>query len=178
MPVAGILGDQQAALFGQTCFARGEAKNTYGTGSFLLRQHRRGDRALAEQLLTSVASKSATGPPRYVLEGSIAVTGAAVQWLRDQLGLIGSARRGRGAGARASPTTAASTSCPPSPGLFAPHWRDDARGVIVGLTAYARAGHIARAALEATAWQTREVLDAANAVDRGPPDASCASTAA
>jgi glycerol kinase len=165
-PVAGILGDQQAALFGQTCFARGEAKNTYGTGSFLLLNT--GEEIVrCQQLLTSVAAKVGDGPTRYVLEGSIAVTGAAVQWLRDQLGLIGSAAEVE--------TLAASVTdnggvyfVPAFSGLFAPYWRDDARGVIVGLTAFARAGHLARAVLEATAWQTREVLDAANAVTETP----------
>ena len=165
-PVAGILGDQQAALFGQSCFERGEAKNTYGTGSFLLVNT--GEEIVqSPQLLTSVAAKIGTARTRYVLEGSIAVTGAAVQWLRDQLGLIETA---------AEVEQLASTVednggvyfVPAFSGLFAPYWRDDARGVIVGLTAYARAGHIARAVLEATAWQTREVLDAVDAVTEVP----------
>ena len=165
-PVAGILGDQQAALFGQTCFERGEAKNTYGTGSFLLVNT--GDQLVRSQtLLTSVAAKIGDGPTSYVLEGSIAVTGAAVQWLRDRLGLIRTAAEVE--------TLAGSVQdnggvyfVPAFSGLFAPYWRDDARGVIVGLTAYAGAGHIARAVLEATAWQTREVLDEANAVAEVP----------
>ena len=110
------------------------------------------------------ATSSATAPASYVLEGSIAVTGALIQWLRDRLEDHRRRARGRGARARASTTTAASTSCPAFSGLFAPYWRDDARGVIVGLTAYANQGHIARAALEAAAWQSREVVDAANAV--------------
>ena len=165
-PVAGIIGDQQAALFGQSCFERGEAKNTYGTGSFLLVNT--GEEIVqSPQLLTSVAAKIGTAPTHYVLEGSIAVTGAAVQWLRDQLGLIETA---------AEVEQLASTVednggvyfVPAFSGLFAPYWRDDARGVIVGLTAYARAGHIARAVLEATAWQTREVLDAVDAVTEVP----------
>jgi glycerol kinase len=165
-PVAGILGDQQAALFGQTCFERGEAKNTYGTGSFLLLNT--GEEIVhCEQLLTSVAAKVGRGPTTYVLEGSIAVTGAAVQWLRDQLGLISSAAEVEQLAASV-PDNGGVYFVPAFSGLFAPYWRDDARGVIVGLTAYARAGHIARAVLEATAWQTREVLDAANAVAEVP----------
>ncbi|HEY4451685.1 MAG TPA: glycerol kinase GlpK [Solirubrobacteraceae bacterium] len=165
-PVAGIIGDQQAALFGQTCFERGEAKSTYGTGSFLLLNT--GEEIVrCEQLLTSVAAKVGQGPTRYVLEGSIAVTGAAVQWLRDQLGLISSAAEVEQLAASV-PDNGGVYFVPAFSGLFAPYWRDDARGAIVGLTAYARAGHIARAALEATAWQTREVLDAANAVADAP----------
>jgi glycerol kinase len=160
-PIAGILGDQQAALFGQTCFERGEAKNTYGTGSFLLLNT--GQQIVrSDALLTSVAAKLGHQPTTYVLEGSIAVTGAAVQWLRDQLGLIGTAAEIEEL-ARTVHDNGGVYFVPAFSGLFAPHWRDDARGVIVGLTAYARAGHIARAVLEATAWQTREVLDAANA---------------
>jgi glycerol kinase len=161
-PVAGILGDQQAALFGQTCFGRGEAKNTYGTGSFLL-VNTGEDVVRSDTLLTSVGYKLGDGPATYVLEGSIAVTGALVQWLRDRLGIIGSAA--------AVEELAASVEdnggvyfVPAFSGLFAPYWRDDARGVIVGLTAYATRAHIARAALEATAWQSREVVDAVNAV--------------
>ncbi|HEX4436771.1 MAG TPA: glycerol kinase GlpK [Solirubrobacteraceae bacterium] len=158
-PVAGIMGDQQAALFGQTCFAAGEAKNTYGTGSFLL-LNTGPEIVRCRELLTSVAGKVGDAPTSYVLEGSIAVTGAAVQWLRDQLGLISTA---------AEVEQLASTVddnggvyfVPAFSGLFAPHWREDARGTIVGLTAYARSGHLARAVLEATAWQTREVIDAA-----------------
>jgi glycerol kinase len=162
LPVAGILGDQQAALFGQTCFERGEAKSTYGTGSFLLVNT--GQQVVhSDALLTSVAAKVGDGPTLYVLEGSIAVTGAAVQWLRDQLGLIGAAAEVEEL-ALSVPDNGGVFFVPAFSGLFAPRWRDDARGVIVGLTAYARAAHIARAALEATAWQTREVLDAANAV--------------
>ena len=165
-PVAGILGDQQAALFGQTCFEPGEAKSTYGTGSFLLVNT--GERIVrCEGLLTSVGAKVGDGKTRYVLEGSIAVTGAAVQWLRDQLGLIDSAADVERL-ARTVEDNGGVYFVPAFSGLFAPHWRDDARGVIVGLTAYARAGHLARAVLEATAWQTREVLDAANAAAEMP----------
>jgi glycerol kinase len=161
-PLAGILGDQQAALFGQTCFARGEAKNTYGTGSFLLVNT--GEQIVtSDVLLTSVAYRLGDAQPSYALEGSIAVTGALVQWLRDRLGLISSADEVE-ALARTVDDNGGVYFVPAFSGLFAPHWRSDARGVIVGLTAYANRGHLARAALEATAWQTREVVDAANAV--------------
>jgi glycerol kinase len=165
-PIAGVVGDQQAALFGQTCFAAGEAKNTYGTGAFLLLNT--GEQIVrCKELLTSVAAKVAGQPTSYVLEGSIAVTGAAVQWLRDQLGLIDSAG-GVEDLARTVEDNGGVYFVPAFSGLFAPHWREDARGVMVGLTAYARSGHIARAVLEATAWQTREVLDAARAVAELP----------
>ncbi|MGO9322192.1 MAG: glycerol kinase GlpK [Solirubrobacteraceae bacterium] len=161
-PIAGILGDQQAALFGQSCFARGEAKNTYGTGSFLLLNT--GEEIVrSERLLTSVGYKLGEGKPMYVLEGSIAVTGALIQWLRDRLGLIDSAAEVEDL-ARTVDDNGGVYFVPAFSGLFAPYWRDDARGVIVGLTAYANRGHIARAALEATAWQSREVVDEANAV--------------
>jgi glycerol kinase len=165
-PVAGMLGDQQAALFGQTCFSRGQAKNTYGTGSFLL-VNTGPEIVSSQQLLTSVAAKVGDAPTSYVLEGSIAVTGAAVQWLRDQIGLIGTAAEVEEL-ARTVPDNGGVYFVPAFSGLFAPHWRDDARGVIVGLTAYARAGHIARATLEAAAWQTREVLDAVQEVTGEP----------
>jgi len=156
--VAGIVGDQQAALFGQTCFERGEAKNTYGTGSFLLVNT--GEEIVRSQaLLTSVAAQIGRRPARYVLEGSIAVTGAAVQWLRDQLGVIDTAAQVEELASTVQDNGGVYF-VPAFSGLFAPYWRDDARGVIAGLTAYARAGHLARAVLEATAWQTREVLDA------------------
>jgi glycerol kinase len=165
-PVTGILGDQQAALFGQTCFSRGEAKNTYGTGSFLLVNT--GEEIVhSDALLTSVAYRLGEAKPSYVLEGSIAVTGALVQWLRDRLGIISSATEIE-ALARTVEDNGGVYFVPAFSGLFAPHWRPDARGVIVGLTAYANRGHIARAALEATAWQTREVVDAANAVTGVP----------
>jgi glycerol kinase len=161
-PVAGILGDQQAALFGQTCLDRGDAKNTYGTGSFLLLNT--GEEIVrSDALLTSVGYRLGDGPPTYVLEGSIAVTGAAVQWLRDRLQIISSAREVEQL-ARTVQDNGGVYFVPAFSGLFAPRWRDDARGVIVGLTAYANRGHIARAALEAAAWQSREVVDAANAV--------------
>jgi glycerol kinase len=160
--ISGILGDQQAALFGQTCFARGEAKNTYGTGSFLLVNT--GEEIVhTHKLLTSPGYKLGDGAPTYVLEGSIAVTGALVQWLRDRLKIIDSAPEVETL-ARTVDDNGGVYFVPAFSGLFAPRWRDDARGVIVGLTAYANQGHIARAALEATAWQTREVVDAANEV--------------
>ncbi|MGO9487700.1 MAG: glycerol kinase GlpK [Solirubrobacteraceae bacterium] len=165
-PVAGVMGDQQAALFGQSCFRAGEAKSTYGTGSFLLVNT--GDQIVScPELLTSVAGKVGAEPASYVLEGSIAVTGAAVQWLRDQLGLISTAAEVEDL-ARSVEDNGGVYFVPAFSGLFAPRWREDARGVIVGLTAYARAGHIARAVLEATAWQTREVLDAARGVATAP----------
>jgi glycerol kinase len=158
-PVAGVLGDQQAALFGQTCFDRGDAKNTYGTGSFLL-VNTGSEIVRSPHLLTSVGYTTPDSDPAYVLEGSIAVTGALIQWLRDQLQIIDSAPEVE-ALARSVDDNGGVYFVPAFSGLFAPRWRDDARGVIVGLTAYAGRGHIARAALEATAWQTREVIDAA-----------------
>jgi glycerol kinase len=161
-PIAGILGDQQAALFGQTCFERGEAKNTYGTGSFLL-LNTGAEIVRSQKLLTTVGYKLGDGEPAYALEGSIAVTGALVQWLRDRLGLIDTAAEVETL-ARTVEDNGGVYFVPAFSGLFAPYWRDDARGVIVGLTAYANRGHIARAALEATAWQTREVIDEARAV--------------
>jgi glycerol kinase len=165
-PVAGIVGDQQAALLGQGCLRAGEAKNTYGTGSFLLVNT--GEEIIrCRELLTSVAAQLGDGPTSYVLEGSIAVTGAAVQWLRDQLGLIDSAADVERLAASVEDNGGVYF-VPAFSGLFAPHWREDARGVIVGLTAYARAAHLGRAVLEATAWQTREVMDAACAVTQLP----------
>ena len=162
VPIAGILGDQQAALFGQTCFDPGSAKNTYGTGSFLL-VHTGEEIVHTDTLLTSPAYKLGDAPANYVLEGSIAVTGALIQWLRDRLKIISSAPEVE-ALARTVEDNGGVYFVPAFSGLFAPRWRDDARGVIVGLTAYANQGHIARAALEAAAWQSREVVDAANAV--------------
>jgi glycerol kinase len=163
-PLAAVLGDQQAALFGQTCFAPGAAKNTYGTGSFVLANT--GERpARSPNLLTSVGYRVGTRPARYVLEGSIAVTGAAVQWLRDRLGIIPTTAQVEEL-ARTVPDNGGVYFVPAFSGLFAPHWRTDARGAILGLTAYARAAHVARATLEAAAWQTREVTDAvAEALD-------------
>src|SRR3954449_10540526 len=161
-PVAGILGDQQAALFGQTCFSPGDAKNTYGTGSFLL-VNTGEEIAVSDKLLTSVGYKLGDGAATYVLEGSIAVTGALVQWLRDRLKIISSAPEVEDL-ARSVDDNGGVYFVPAFSGLFAPYWRDDARGAILGLTAYAGAGHIARAALESVAWQSKEVVDAANEV--------------
>jgi glycerol kinase len=161
-PIAGILGDQQAALFGQTCFDRGDAKNTYGTGSFLL-VNTGNEIPKTDKLLTSVGYKIGDADATYVLEGSIAVTGALIQWLRDRLKIIDSAEAVEDL-AKTVDDNGGVYFVPAFSGLFAPYWRDDARGAIVGLTAYANQGHIARAALEATAWQTREVVDAANDV--------------
>jgi len=161
-PIAGILGDQQAALVGQTCFAKGDAKNTYGTGSFLLVNT--GTEAVAsDKLVTSVGYKLGDAEAVYVLEGSIAVTGAAVQWLRDRLGIISSAAEVEELAASVEDNGGVYF-VPAFSGLFAPYWRDDARGAILGLTGYAGRGHLARATLEATAWQSREVVDAANEV--------------
>jgi glycerol kinase len=162
VPISGDLGDQQAALFGQTCFDRGSAKNTYGTGSFLL-VNTGEDIVHTDKLLTSPAYKLGDGKATYALEGSIAVTGALIQWLRDRLKIIPNAPAVE-ALARTVDDNGGVYFVPAFSGLFAPRWRPDARGVIVGLTAYANQGHIARAALEATAWQSREVVDAANEV--------------
>jgi len=165
-PVAAILGDQQAALFGQTCFERGAAKNTYGTGSFLLVNT--GEEIVrSDALLTSVAHRLGDAAPAYVLEGAVAVTGGLVQWLRDGLGLISAAAEVEEL-ARSVPDNGGVYIVPAFSGLFAPYWRPDARGVIVGLTAHCGRGHLARAALEATAWQTRDVVDAVNAVTGTP----------
>ena len=161
LPVAAALGDQQAALFGQTCFAAGEAKCTYGTGSFLLLNT--GERLVESThgLLTTVGCRIAGEPPTYALEGSIAVTGALVQWLRDKLGLISSAAEIETL-ARTVEDSGGVYVVPAFSGLFAPYWRSDARGVIAGLTGFTTKGHLARAVLEATAWQTREVIEAMN----------------
>ena len=162
VPVASALGDQQAALFGQTCFQPGEAKCTYGTGSFLLLNTGVTPVRSRHGLLTTVGYQIGEQPATYALEGSIAVTGALVQWLRDNLGLIGSAPEVEDL-ARTVEDNGGCYLVPAFSGLFAPHWRADARGVIVGLTHYITRGHLARAALEATAWQTREVVDAMGA---------------
>jgi len=157
--IAGILGDQQAALVGQTCFKPGEAKNTYGTGCFLLMNV--GEKPVPSNhgLLTTLAYKAGSQPTMYALEGSIAITGALVQWMRDNLGLI--------ANSADIETLAASVTdnggiyfVPAFSGLYAPYWKDNARGVIAGMTRYVTKGHFARAVLEATAFQTREVLEA------------------
>jgi glycerol kinase len=159
VPVAGDLGDQQAALFGQTCYSAGEAKNTYGTGCFMLMNT--GEKPVSSKagLLTTLGYKIGNQKAVYALEGSIAITGALVQWLRDNLGMIEKS---------ADIETLAKTVddnggvyfVPAFSGLFAPYWRSDARGAILGLTRYVNKGHIARAALESTAFQTLEVLDA------------------
>ncbi|MEG4329115.1 glycerol kinase GlpK [Microcoleus sp. herbarium5] len=161
IPIAAALGDQQAALVGQTCFSLGEAKNTYGTGCFMLLNTGETIVPSKQGLLTTVAYKMGESPAVYALEGSIAIAGALVQWLRDNLGIINTS---------AEVETLANTVedsggvyvVPAFSGLYAPYWKDSARGVIAGLTRYATKAHIARAVLEATAWQTREVLDAMN----------------
>ncbi|MGW5878873.1 glycerol kinase GlpK [Nocardiopsis terrae] len=161
-PVAASLGDQHAALFGQTCFDKGDVKGTYGTGTFLVMNTGTEPVTSTNGLLTTLGYKIGDAPAVYALEGSIAVTGSLVQWLRDNLGLISTAPE--------IETLALSVEdnggcyvVPAFSGLFAPHWRGDARGVIAGLTGYVNKGHIARAVLEASAWQTREVVDAMNA---------------
>jgi len=159
VPIAGDLGDQQAALFGQTCFAAGEAKNTYGTGCFMLLNTGPAAVPSTSGLLTTLAYRLGEQPPVYALEGSIAIAGALVSWLRDNLGLIASNDQIE-ALARSVPDNGGVSFVPAFSGLFAPYWRSEARGAIVGLTSFATRGHLARAALEATAWQTREVLDA------------------
>jgi len=161
IPVAGDLGDQQAAMFGQACFDPGDAKNTYGTGNFLLVNT--GGKAVPSQtLLSTVAYKVGDADPVYALEGAIAVTGAAVQWLRDNLGLIRTASEVEDL-ARTVEDNGGAYFVPAFSGLFAPHWRSDARGVIAGLTRYVDKGHLARAVLEATAFQSKEVVDAVDA---------------
>ncbi len=161
IPVSGDLGDQQAALFGQTCFDVGEAKNTYGTGCFMLLNT--GTKAVQSKngLLTTLGYKIGDQAAVYALEGSIAITGALVQWLRDNLKLIEKSSDVE-ALAKEVEDNGGIYFVPAFSGLFAPYWRSDARGVIVGMTRYVTRGHIARAALEATAFQTREVLDAMN----------------
>lgn len=165
LPISGILGDQQAATFGQVAFEQGESKNTYGTGNFLLVNT--GDKPVFSSagLLTTVAYKLGHNSPRFALEGSVAVTGALIQWLRDNLGIISSVDEVESL-AKTVPDNGGCYLVPAFSGLFAPYWRSDARGVIVGLTRFISRGHIARAALEATAFQTREVLDAV-ATDSG-----------
>ena len=157
--IAGVLGDQQAALVGQACFKPGEAKNTYGTGCFMLMNT--GTRPVLSKsgLLTTVAYRMGSNPAHYALEGSIAITGALVQWLRDNLGLIQTSAEIE----RLSATVEDNGGVyfvPAFSGLYAPYWKDSARGIIAGLTRYANKGHIARAALEATAFQVREVVEA------------------
>jgi glycerol kinase len=159
VPVAGMLGDQQAALVGQVCFAPGEVKNTYGTGCFMLMNTGTRPVHSSAGLVTTVAYQLGEEPPHYALEGSIAIAGALVQWLRDNLGLIAKSADVE-ALARQVEDNGDVYFVPAFSGLFAPYWQDTARGVLVGLTRYANRGHIARAALEATAYQTRDVLEA------------------
>jgi glycerol kinase len=162
VPVAGDLGDQQAALFGQTCFSAGEAKNTYGTGCFMLLNTGTKPVQSKNGLLTTLGYKIGSQPAVYCLEGSIAITGALVQWLRDNLGMIQNSSDVE-ALANTVEDNGGAYFVPAFSGLYAPYWKSDARGVIAGLTRYVNKGHIARAVLEATAYQTREVLDAMNA---------------
>ncbi len=159
VPIAGDLGDQHAALFGQACFDPGNAKNTYGTGCFMLLNT--GERIVHSWhgLLTTVGYRLGEAAPVYALEGSVAIAGALIQWLRDNLGLISSAAEVEPL-ARSVDDSGGIAFVPAFSGLYAPYWRSDARGVIAGLTRYVNRGHIARAALEATAWQSREVFDA------------------
>jgi glycerol kinase len=159
VPLAGILGDQQAALVGQTCFSPGEAKNTYGTGCFMLMNT--GERIVQSKhgLLTTVAYRFGNDNPHYALEGSVAIAGALVQWLRDNLGII-PASADIEALARTVPDNGGAYFVPAFSGLYAPYWKDSARGVIAGLTRYVNKGHLARAVLEATAFQTRDVVEA------------------
>ncbi|WP_431799944.1 glycerol kinase GlpK [Microbacterium kunmingense] len=166
-PIAGILGDQQAATFGQAAFERGEAKNTYGTGNFIIFNTDTEIVHSQNGLLTTLGYKLGDEPAHYALEGSIAVTGSLVQWLRDNLGIISSAPEVETLAASVEDNGGAYF-VPAFSGLFAPYWRSDARGALVGLTRYVNKGHIARAVLEATAFQTREVIDAVNA-DSGVP---------
>ena len=161
IPVAGDLGDQQAALFGQTCYAPGEAKNTYGTGCFMLLNTGTEPVQSKNGLLTTLGYKIGDQPAVYALEGSIAITGALVQWLRDNLKMIEESKDIETL-AKSVDDAGGIYFVPAFSGLFAPYWRSDARGAIVGLTRYINAGHIARAVLEATAYQTKEVLDAMN----------------
>jgi glycerol kinase len=160
--IAGILGDQHAATFGQACLEPGEAKNTYGTGNFLLLNTGTDKVMSANGLLTTVCYQLGSAAPVYALEGSIAVTGSLVQWLRDNLGLISSAAEIEPL-ARSVDDNGGAYIVPAFSGLFAPYWRPDARGAVVGLTRFVSRGHLARAALEATAFQTREVVEAMNA---------------
>jgi glycerol kinase len=159
VPLAGILGDQQAALVGQTCLEKGEAKNTYGTGCFLLMNT--GDKAVPSThgLVTTVAYKFGDAKAHYALEGSVAIAGALVQWLRDNLGLLASSAEIEKL-ALTVQDNGGVYFVPAFSGLFAPYWNGNARGVIAGLTQYANKGHIARAVLEATAFQTRDVVEA------------------
>ncbi len=161
VPVCGAVGDQQAALVGQACFEPGEAKNTYGTGCFLLLHTGHEPIASEHGLLTTLAYQFSGRKPSYCLEGSIAIAGALVQWLRDNLGLIADAREVESLAAQVEDTAGVYV-VPAFSGLLAPYWRPDARGVITGLTRYADKHHLARAVLEATAYQTRDIVEAMN----------------
>jgi glycerol kinase len=159
IPIAGAFGDQQAALFGQCCFTPGEAKCTYGTGSFLVLNTGGAPVTSTHGLLTTVGYRIGELAPVYALEGSIAITGSLVQWFRDRLGIIKTAPEIETL-ARSVEDNGGCYIVPAFSGLFAPHWRSEARGLIIGLTSYITKGHLARAILEATGWQTREVADA------------------
>jgi len=161
VPVCGALGDQQAALVGQTCFAVGEAKNTYGTGCFLLLNTGNHPIASRKGLITGVGYQIRGQKPVYCMEGSIAIAGALVQWLRDNLGLIASAPQIEEL-AQSVPDNGGTYIVPAFSGLFAPYWRSDARGIVAGLTRYINKGHLARAVLEASAYQTRDIVEAMN----------------
>ncbi|MCW2581713.1 MAG: glycerol kinase [Klenkia sp.] len=167
IPITGALGDQQAALFGQACFAPGEAKCTYGTGSFLLQNTGTELVRTRSGSISTVAYQLAGEPVHYALEGSVAVAGALVQWLRDGLGLIGTAPEVETL-ARTVEDNGGCYVVPAFSGLLAPHWRGEARGMVAGLTSYVTKGHLARAVLEATGWQTRDVVQAM-AADSGLP---------
>jgi glycerol kinase len=167
VPISGDLGDQQAALFGQACFETGQIKCTYGTGCFMLMHTGYQPVASRHGLITTVAARLAEEPATYALEGSVAVAGSLIQWLRDNLGIIDDASEVE-ALARSVPDSGDVVFVPAFSGLFAPHWRSDARGVIAGLTRYATRGHIARAALESTAYQVAD-LGEAMALDLGAP---------
>ena len=162
VPIAGVLGDQQAATFGQACLSPGEAKNTYGTGNFLLLNTGTDPVSSEHGLLTTVCYRIGSAPAVYALEGAVAVTGSLVQWLRDNLGIISEASEIETLAATVDDNGGAYF-VPAFSGLFAPRWRPDARGVIAGLTRFVNKGHLARAALEATAFQTREVIEAMRA---------------
>ena len=159
VPVASALGDQQAALFGQTCYSEGEAKSTYGTGTFLLMNTAGKPIHSYNGLITTLGYRIGEQDPVYALEGSIAITGALVQWMRDQMGLISTAAEIEELALTVEDSGGAYF-VPAFSGLFAPHWRSDARGVIAGLTRYVTKAHLARAVLDASAWQTKEIVDA------------------
>jgi glycerol kinase len=159
VPIAGILGDQQAALVGQTCFRAGEAKNTYGTGCFLVLNTGTQCMPSRHGMLTTVAYRLGDAPACYALEGSVAITGALVQWVRDNFGLIEKSSDIETL-ARGVKDNGGVYFVPAFSGLYAPYWKDNARGVIAGLTRFTNKGHLARAVLEATAFQTREVVEA------------------